>query len=71
MTNYHLVYYPDKDTYTFVPIGMAVRKVNIVRGANMTDEQFEADAIRKFDKFISENTFFKREPKIIKTAIIY
>ena len=71
MTNYHLVYYPDKDIYRFLPIGFASKRVNIVRGEGMTDDEFEKDAIRKFDKFISENSFQKKTPVIIKTSIIY
>lgn len=71
MTQYHLIYFPDKDVYRFIPIGLASKKVNITRTEGMTDEQFEKDAIRKFDKFISENTFMKKKPIIIKTDTIY
>lgn len=71
MTNYHLVYYPDRDMYRFIPIGFANKKVNITRTEGMTDDEFKKDAIRKFDKFVSENTFSKKIPQIIKTAIIF
>lgn len=71
MTYYNLVWMPDKDQYWILPIGQSSVKKIVYRSEGMNDEQFEAKAIRQFNKFISENTYYKQEPKIIKTSIIY
>lgn len=71
MTHYTLVYVPDKDEYWILPVGQALVKKIVHRGEKQSDYQFLQKAKRHFDKFISENTLMKKEPVIIKTAILY
>jgi len=71
MTMYNLVYVPDRDEYWIMPMGNQISKKVVHRGEKQSDYQFLQKAKRHFDKFVSENTFMKKEPLVIKSAIIY
>lgn len=68
MTQYFLGYQKEKDEYLITTIGTGSRFQRIIR-KGMTDDEFKQEAIRQFDKLISEDQIADFE--VIKTHFIF